>query len=327
MTNAREMRSHIRRMTHTFETKLLAISMLKKGSEKEDVADGFGISVQTLNNWLRRFERDGMDGLRRVEGQGRRPDVPLKKFGSCCRILCRRGRLTVKQLISYVRRKSGKMYSESHAKRRMRALGYRWKATRLVYDNASTPEECEAWKRANLPHISRLMNRGYRLVAEDECVFHHQTRPSRSWQGPGSRPVRQYSGRHTRTIMLGGLADDGTHVMIRAKKNNGRAFLRLVKKLHARYGRFVMIMDNYGAHNNLDVRRYVREHRDDIVLKSLPVGAPHLNAIEECWRQMKKDVATIYYETVGDLRRALYAYIRRKRFDLDVFAYLQRTIP
>ncbi|MDA7973921.1 MAG: helix-turn-helix domain-containing protein, partial [Nitrosopumilus sp.] len=70
MTNAREMRSHIRRMTHTFETKLLAISMLKKGSEKEDVADGFGISVQTLNNWLRRFERDGMDGLRRVEGQG-----------------------------------------------------------------------------------------------------------------------------------------------------------------------------------------------------------------------------------------------------------------
>ena len=50
MTNAREMRSHIRRMTHTFETKLLAISMLKKGSEKEDVADGFGISVQTLDN-------------------------------------------------------------------------------------------------------------------------------------------------------------------------------------------------------------------------------------------------------------------------------------
>ena len=327
MTNAREMRSHIRRMTHTFETKLLAISMLKKGSEKEDVADGFGISVQTLNNWLRRFERDGMDGLRRVEGQGRRPDVPLKKFGSCCRILCRRGRLTVKRLISYVRRKAGKMYSESQTKRRMRALGYRWKATRLVYDNASTPEECEAWKRANLPHISRLINRGYRLVAEDECVFHHQTRPSRSWQGPGSRPVLQYSGRHTRTILLGGLADDGTHVMIRAKKNNGRAFLRLVKKLHARYGRFVMIMDNYGAHNNLDVRRYVKESRGGIVLKRLPVGAPHLNAIEECWRQMKKDVATIYYETVGDLRRALYAYIRRKRFDLDVFAYLQRTIP
>ncbi|MDA7997271.1 MAG: transposase, partial [Nitrosopumilus sp.] len=96
---------------------------------------------------------------------------------------------------------------------------------------------------------------------------------------------------------------------------------------HARYGRFVMIMDNYGAHNNLDVRRYVKESRGGIVLKRLPVGAPHLNAIEECWRQMKKDVATIYYETVGDLRRALYAYIRRKRFDLDVFAYLQRTIP
>ena len=327
MKHEKEARVRIRKMKHTLETKLLAIRMLDKNVKLEDVAYVFDVSVQTISNWRRRFERDGMDGLRRVEGQGRRPDVPLKKFGSCCRILCRRGRLTVKRLISYVRRKAGKMYSESQTKRRMRALGYRWKATRLVYDNASTPEECEAWKRANLPHISRLINRGYRLVAEDECVFHHQTRPSRSWQGPGSRPVLQYSGRHTRTILLGGLADDGTHVMIRAKKNNGRAFLRLVKKLHARYGRFVMIMDNYGAHNNLDVRRYVKESRGGIVLKRLPVGAPHLNAIEECWRQMKKDVATIYYETVGDLRRALYAYIRRKRFDLDVFAYLQRTIP
>ena len=45
MTNTREMCSHIRKMTHTFEAKLLAISMLKKSSEKEDVADGFGISV------------------------------------------------------------------------------------------------------------------------------------------------------------------------------------------------------------------------------------------------------------------------------------------
>ena len=327
MKHEKEARVRIRKMKHTLETKLLAIRMLDKNVKLEDVAYVFDVSVQTISNWRRRFERDGMDGLRRVEGQGRRPDVPLKKFSSCCRILCRRGRLTVKWLIRYVKRKSGKMYSESQTKRRMRALGYRWKATRLVYDNASTPEECEAWKRANLLHISRLINLGYRLIAEDECVFHHQTRPSRSWQGPGSRPVLQYSGRHTRTILLGGLADDGTHVMIRAKKNNGRAFLRLVKKLHARYGKFVMIMDNYGAHNNLDVRRYVRESRGGIVLKRLPVGASHLNAIEECWRQIKKDVATKYYETVEDLRRALYAYIRRKRFGLDVFAYLQRTIP
>ena len=80
-----------------------------------------------------------MDGLRRVEGQGRRPDVPLKKCGSCCRILSWHGRLTVKRRISYVRRKAGKMYSESHAKRRTRALAYRLKPTRSVYDNAGTP--------------------------------------------------------------------------------------------------------------------------------------------------------------------------------------------
>ena len=42
---------------------------------------------------------------------------------------------------------------------------------------------------------------------------------------------------------------------------------------------------------------------------------------------MKKDAAPTYYEAVRDLRRALYAYIGRKRLGLDVFAYLQRTMP
>ena len=109
----------------------------------------------------------------------------------------------------------------------------------------------------------------------------NEARPSRSWQGAGTRPVLQHSARHTRVDLNGELADDGTHVMVHTKKNNGRAFMRLVKKLHAGYGRCVMIIDNYRALNILEVRRYVRENRDDIVLESLPVGAPHLNAIEE----------------------------------------------
>ena len=119
-------------------------------------------------------------------------------------------------------------------------------------------------------------------------------------------------------VLPGGLANDGAYVLILAKKNNGGTFLRLVKRRHAKHRRFNMIMDNYGAHNNLDVRRYVRESRGGIVLKRLPVGAPRLDAIEECRRQMKKDVATTYYVTVQDLRRALYAYVERKRFGLGV---------
>ncbi len=51
-----------------------------------------------------------------------------------------------------------------------------------MYDNVSTPEEREAWKRTSLPRILRLMNRGCLLIAEAECVLHHQARPPRSWQ-------------------------------------------------------------------------------------------------------------------------------------------------
>ena len=125
----------------------------------------------------------------------------------------------------------------------MREIRCRWKSARRGYVQASTPDRSGAWKRRIRPPRTRLSDRGCRLVPEDECVFHHQTRPSRSSQGPGSRPGRQYSGRPTRTIMLGGVADEGTHALIRAKKNNGRGFLLLAKKLQATNGRFVLIME------------------------------------------------------------------------------------
>ena len=129
MKHEKEARVRIRKMKHTLETKLLAIRMLDKNVKLEDVAYVFDVSVQTISNWRRRFERDGMDCLRRVEGQGRRPDVPLKKFSSCCRILCRRGRLTVKRLISYVRRKRRQDVQrepdkEAHARARVQVEGH-----------------------------------------------------------------------------------------------------------------------------------------------------------------------------------------------------------
>ena len=69
MKHEKEERSRIRKMTHTLETKLLAMRMLDNGAKLEDAADVFDVSVQTVGNWRRRLEKDDIGGLRRVEGQ------------------------------------------------------------------------------------------------------------------------------------------------------------------------------------------------------------------------------------------------------------------
>ena len=50
MKHEKEAHSRIRKMKHTLKTKLLAIYMLDKDAELEDVADVFDMSVQAIYN-------------------------------------------------------------------------------------------------------------------------------------------------------------------------------------------------------------------------------------------------------------------------------------
>ncbi len=43
--------------------------MVSKGVDKDGVVDLLGTSVPTLNNWLRRFEKDSIGSLSRMEMQ------------------------------------------------------------------------------------------------------------------------------------------------------------------------------------------------------------------------------------------------------------------
>lgn len=65
MRHAREMRRHVRKMKHTFETRLIAINAVGKSVDREAVVDAFCISVKTPDGWLLDFERDGINDLRR----------------------------------------------------------------------------------------------------------------------------------------------------------------------------------------------------------------------------------------------------------------------
>lgn len=191
----------------------------------------------------------------------------------------------------------------------------------------STLEECEEWKSKNIPRILRLRRSNYAILSVDESSVRTNTSPGSAWQNKETPRVLQHSGRHETAYMLGAIADDGTHLIMQDDHNNAYAFIRLLKKLYAKYGKCVIILDSHSAHTSKKVRQYVEGIGGDIILAYLPVASPHLNAIEECWRQIKNDVmAGTYFETLADLKAALAERIRTIRFNHDVFTYLERSI-
>lgn len=99
-----------------------------------------------------------------------------------------------------------------------------------------------------------------------------------------------------------------------------------MRLLNAKYGKCVLILDNAKYHRSNMVNDYIKSTNKDMILLFLPPGAPHLNAIEECWHQVKTSLIGTYFETLEDLKEAIAKYLRAKTFNLDVFAYLYRVL-
>ena len=50
-----------------------------EGVKQAEVARELGVSVQCVNRWSQRFEREGLEGLVDRKGRGRRPSIPPDK--------------------------------------------------------------------------------------------------------------------------------------------------------------------------------------------------------------------------------------------------------
>ena len=74
-------------------------------------------------------------------------------------------------------------------------------------------------------------------------------------------------------------------------------------------------------------KHYLEENKHVIRVEYLPKGSPEYNAVEECWRQGKKDdlLVSKYYPKFPNLKGAIANYYRTKRFKLDIAKYLLRN--
>ena len=59
---------------------------------------------------------------------------------------------------------------------------------------------------------------------------------------------------------------------------------------------------------------YLARHHATVVLRRFPVGAPHMNAVEETWRRSKLDtLACEYHGSLDDMKKKLAEYFRTTR--------------
>ena len=164
------------------------------------------------------------------------------------------------------------------------------------------------------------------MLVQDEAIFASYAIPERVYTPPRIRAVCHVSRTHDRTIVYGVLGLDGKQIFYQYDKFNGPSVKFLIE-MKEEFGRALLIMDRAPQHSARVIAE-ARKHRriTGIRLAFLSVASSELSAVEECWRQSKRDQLKVSYVTMGRLRQTINECFANKTFGLDILKYLMRSL-
>ena len=304
--------------------RMAAVNMVAiRGKSLQETADNLMQCPNWVSYWVERFREGGLDALRDLPRRGRTPKVAPEKIAG---LVAGIGSITTpRQLKEDIRGRLNVTYHITSVRRIMRYLGMSAKFPQRVHENKARQEEIRRWQRGAKRRISRLKRQGFATVILDESFFIHDPATGRKYWSPRGEPIAmEYNGRHRKVVVYGAIATDGRRFFRTRDCFDSGTFLSYLKELQRHFGRVHVIMDSASPRTS---RVVVESVLDDCNIKTLylPTATPELSAIEEYWRQSKRNIlVSEYYATFEKMRHALSEYLRTSHTDLDVMKYVGR---
>jgi putative transposase len=98
--------------------------------------------------WLKRFDNEGLEGLKDRPRSGRPPDIPEEKLLKIRRELSENPLgWKAKEIMNIIRQKTGVRYHEVHVYRLLHKWGFKPKVPQKRFVNIASKEEKEAFKK------------------------------------------------------------------------------------------------------------------------------------------------------------------------------------
>jgi len=317
---------HAERDTRIYKRMMTVYGVL--GGHSTTVAADFAdVDPRTVREWVARWNKNGIDGLRDSPGRGGKPHAMHWRIKRLAEKLGRMNKLTPRKLRNWIRRKLNVRYSLCSVRRILRLLGFSSKRSTTTYASAADDEAVRQWQKDAKTVISGAKRRGFRIVVQDESIFIRTgTNGRKLWSRIGDPVTVTRGGRRARIVMYGTLADDGTRLMRRYERFDGPTFVKYLKETKRKWGKVLIIMDNASQHRHRDVKKFLKEH-DDVEVLYLPTATPKLSAVENIWKDAKYRLVTSeFYETLEDLTHAVSEYFRTVSIRLDIYTFLYRSI-
>ena len=300
--------------------------VLVDNCKKSHVAKYFERSRPTIDDWIDRYEREGIAGLMDRPGRGRNSIVSDKMF----KFVIRSKRITnAMKIRDEINNRTKKLLSLSTIRRKLKKFRYSRKIyIHRVITNRASDEEIKGFQKANVSWISRLDNdEEFLVLAQDEAHTSAYTKARGHWWSEINTKIYTTAPVKTERITIFGvIGSNGENHYKIAKTANSETFIEFLKELKKKYNeKIVLLVDGASYHRSKVTKKYAEEH--DIILVNLPTAVPELNASEEIWNQFRKGVSPdLIFRTTKALKKYTLNALKNLNLKINVVSYLKRNI-
>jgi len=272
--------------------RLIFVRMLYDGESVEEDAAKVGRTRITGYNWLRRWNKGGLEALKPNFGGGRPSKLLKDEEEELKKILREGGPRRTQEVKAIIEEKFGVEYSLRHLRRILRSFGMRYaKPRQRDYRKSKDAEQ-------RLKERVEEASEGREEVIWgffDETAPQTNSNTQRLWSFGKPEVERDTSWYRANTFGFYSLnGKSAIKFMENSKKESVCKFLGDIREENPE-GVIAIILDNFPSHKAKDVKN--RSEELDIDLVFLPPYSPDLNPIEQIWKDVKREVSAALFRT------------------------------
>src|SRR5437899_1942387 len=278
-----------------------------EGSREAEVAAALGVSINTVSTWSRRFEQQGLEGLRDRPGRGRKPWLPSTQ---------------VRQVITRVVQppKGKKKWSTGSM---AAAAGMSHQSVHRIWKNNDLkPHLLRTFKISQDPQFERKFwdviglylnppDKALVLCCDEksQCQALERTQPGLPL-GIGHVRTQTHDYKRHGTITLFAALNylDGKILSRTEKHHTPVEWLRFLKQIERETPpelELHLIVDNYATHKHQKVRHWLKCH-PRVIVHFTPTGSSWMNLVERFFADLTADcVREGSFESVRELIEAI----------------------
>lgn len=299
--------------------RIKAILLLNDGLPYEQVANILMLDDTTIRRYEKQFEKVGVDGLIECRYFGSHGILTKMQEMGLTTHLKNKTYQTVKEIVSYVKKHYGKIYSIEGMTHLLHRLGFVYKKTKQVPGKLDLVKQ-EQFK-AEYEELKQSKKENDKIYFIDATHPQHNNMPFYGWIFKGvTKTIKANTGRK-RLNLNGALNLEDMDITVLSEKTiDTEAMKRLVLEIEKkqRRGKIYLLADNASYNHSYEFKDFLKIHRR-VQIKYIPSYSPNLNIIERLWRFFHAKHRDKYFERFKEFEKAVLRFFKTiHRYDTEL---------